>query len=415
MTRIIFLNRFFHPDHSATSQILSDLAFHLAGRGREVHVVTSRQRYDAPDAGLPERETSRGVEVHRVGTTRFGRAALLGRGFDYLSFYAAMRRAVLAVARPGDILVAKTDPPLLCLPAMYAASRRALRLVNWMQDLYPEVAAELGVPLTHGLLGRWLARWRDAALRVASANVVVGARMADRVAARGIASERIHVIPNWCDDEVIRPVAAADNPLRREWGLGDRFVVGYSGNLGRAHDFSTLLAAAERLRNDERIVFLFVGGGHKFDELARSVAARGLERSFRFKPYQEQAVLKFSLGVPDIHWISLNPELEGLIFPSKFYGIAAAGRPLIAIAAPDGEIARLVREHECGFVVAPGDAPALAALLAALAADRGALAGMGARARAMLEAQFTRRQALEKWCRVLDAVGDSPRAITSSR
>jgi len=298
---------------------------------------------------------------------------------------------------------------------MYAASRRALRLVNWMQDLYPEVAAELGVPLTRGPLGRWLARWRDAALRAASANVVVGQRMADRVAARGIASERIHVIPNWCDDEVIRPIAAQDNPLRREWGLGDRFVVGYSGNLGRAHDFSTLLAAAERLRNDERIVFLFVGGGHKFDELARSVAARGLERSFRFKPYQEQAVLKFSLGVPDIHWISLNPELEGLIFPSKFYGIAAAGRPLIAIAAPDGEIARLVREHECGFVVAPGDAPALAALLAALAADRGALAGMGARARAMLEAQFTRRQALEKWCRVLDAVGDSPRAITSSR
>src|SRR5258708_919611 len=121
MPRIIFLNRYFYPDHSATSQILSDLAFALAGGGHEVCVVTSRQRYDAPQAQLAARETIRGVEVHRVATTRFGRSAILGRGLDYLSFHASMIRAVLALARRGDILVAKTDPPLLCVSALHAA------------------------------------------------------------------------------------------------------------------------------------------------------------------------------------------------------------------------------------------------------------------------------------------------------
>src|SRR6266699_5842611 len=150
MKRIIFLNRFFYPDHSATSQLLSDLAFHLASCGHEVCVITSQQRYDAPQARLPETETIAGVKVHRIATTRFGRSAMLGRGFDYLSFYVSMKRAVLALANRGDILVAKTDPPLLCVLAMQVAKRGSLHLVNWLQDLYPEVAVQLGVPFVRG-------------------------------------------------------------------------------------------------------------------------------------------------------------------------------------------------------------------------------------------------------------------------
>jgi glycosyltransferase involved in cell wall biosynthesis len=251
-----------------------------------------------------------------------------------------------------------------------------------------------------------LARWRDSALRAAAANVVVGERMADTVRRRGgIAAERTHVIPNWCDDEGIVPVAEDLNPLRREWGLAGRFVVGYSGNLGRAHDFATVLAAAEYLRNDDRFVFLCVGGGHKFDELARAVEVRRLGGAFRFMAYQEQAQLRYSLSVPDLHWISLSPEFEGLIFPSKLYGIAAAGRPMIAIAAPDGEIARLVRDNECGFVVAPGAGEELAATLRRAIDDREGLGAMGRRARALLDARFTRSHALEKWRTVLASVG----------
>ena len=397
MKRIVFVNRFFYPDHSASSQILSDLAFHLASRGNDVRVITSRQRYDDPRARLPEAETIGGVAVHRLSTARFGRSALLGRGFDYLSFFASMWRSVLALTTRGDILVVETDPPLLCVPAMRAARRRGLRLVNWLQDLYPEAAVELGVPLLRGPLGQVLFHLRDASLKAAQANVVVSQRMADRVRSRGVARDRIHVIHNWCDDETIRPVPHLDNPLRREWALEGKFVVGYSGNLGRAHEFDTVLGAAERLSNDPRVVFLLIGGGHKFDELARRVKERRLDRLFRFVPYQRREVLKYSLGVPDVHWISLKPGLEGIVIPSKFYGIAAAGRPVIAITAKDGDFARLVEQHECGFVIEPGHADALADALMRLPGDAKRLADMGRRAREMLDIHFTRQSAFERW------------------
>jgi colanic acid biosynthesis glycosyl transferase WcaI len=126
---------------------------------------------------------------------------------------------------------------------------------------------------------------------------------------------------------------------------------------------------------------------------------------FRFFPYQDQALLKYSLCVADVHWISLRPELEGLVVPSKFYGVAAAGRPIIAISAKDGEIARLVEQHGCGLVIEPGNAQALAEALSRLSTDSERIADMGVRARAMLEAHFTRRQAFDRWREVLDQIG----------
>src|SRR5262249_58250922 len=121
--------------------------------------------------------------------------------------------------------------------------------------------------------------------------------------ARGIAAERVHLIPNWSDDEHISPVSHADNPLRQAWGLADKFVVGYSGNLGRAHEFETVLSTAERLRGFP-IVFLFVGGGHQFDRLAQRARQREV-RNFQFMPYQDAEALKYSLGVAHIHLLSL--------------------------------------------------------------------------------------------------------------
>src|SRR5262249_41317118 len=153
------------------------------------------------------------------------------------------------------------------------------------------------------------------------------------------------------DDETIVPIGPMSNPLRAQWHLQDKFVVGYSGNLGRAHEFDTILAASGHFRNNPNIIFLFIGGGHRSGKLASRVKAQELGDVFRFLPYQRDEDLKYSLSVPDVHWISLRPELEGLIVPSKIYGIAAAGRPIIAVTARSGEIASLVRAYDCGVVV----------------------------------------------------------------
>jgi colanic acid biosynthesis glycosyl transferase WcaI len=402
--QLIFINRYFFPDHSATSQILSDLAFHLAHGGRDVHILTSRQIYDDPKASLPVEEIVNGVKVHRVSSTRFGRAGLPGRSLDYFSFYRSVWRGIAALARPEDVVIAKTDPPLTAIVAAAAAGRRNARLINWLQDIYPETAVELGVPFMRGPLAAGLSVPRNRTLRAAAATVVVGDLMRQKIEALGAPPTSVHVISNWCNDEEIRPIAPAANPLRRAWGLEGKFVLGYSGNLGRAHEFETLLAAAQRLRDDPRIIFLMIGGGKRFEELTVAVKACGVARAFRFMPYQERKMLPYSLGLPDAHWLSLLPGLEGLIVPSKFYGIAAAGKPTIVIADTNGELARLVRQHGCGLTIAPGDANSLVAVLRRLAREPQTVIDIGARARTMLDARFSRERSLTRWQNLLDSM-----------
>jgi colanic acid biosynthesis glycosyl transferase WcaI len=399
--RLIFLNRFFFPDHSATSQLLSDLAFYVAKSGTEVHIVTTRQLYGCPLAHLPRNETMHGVHVHRVASTQFGRSALWRRLVDYVTCYISMWHCVFSLAAKGDILIAKTDPPLMGLAVMLVATLKGAHLINWLQDIYPEAAAELGVSCMTGPLGRLLRLMRDTSLRTALANIVVGERMAELIRSRGVSYGRVHVIHNWVNDNEIFPLCNTQNPLRRVWALEQKFVVGYSGNLGRAHEFETILSAAELLRNDPNILFLFIGGGDLLDSLVSSVQNRELDQKFRFLQYQSQEVLNQSLNVPDVHLISLKPKLEGLIVPSKFYGIAAAAKPIISITSNDGEIARLVREYGCGVVIEPGEGAILADKLLQLSLSPTCVAEMGKRARVMLEYNFSRKKALDLWSEVL--------------
>lgn len=409
MRRIFFVNRYFLPDHSATSQLVGDLASHLVTCGHSVTAVTSQQLYDQPQALLPSREVLSGIDIQRLPTTKFGRSNLLGRAVDYFSFYASARRYLLAEAQRGDIIIAMTDPPLISIIAMQVAHRRDAYLVNWLQDVYPEIAVELGVAFLKGPLAALIASLRDRSLKAAAANVVLGQRMADKVAARGVSGMGIRVIANWAEDQELRPLAPNENPLRREWDLENKFVVGYSGNLGRTHEYNTVLGAAERLKDNLDIVFVCIGSGHLMSELSQQVKQRNLS-SFRFFGYQPQAILRQSLSVPDLHWISLNPSMEGLIVPSKFYGIAAVGRPMIAICAKDGEISRLVEHYQCGIVIEPGDADQLTDAILRLSSDAASRDLMGRRARAMIDNNFSRRQSLASWQNVLENI-DSTNAL----
>ena len=394
--RIWFVNRFFWPDHSATSQMVSDLAFHLASRGHDVGVIASRGLYAGPGADLPRVESRNGVSIHRVVQPRFGRGSLSGRGLDYVSLYVAFAAALWRLAKPGDVVVAKTDPPLLsCVVSPVAGARRLVQ-VNWLQDLYPEVALRLGVNALKPIAPALTAA-RNASLRASARNVAIGETMSRRLLGGGVAPERVAVIHNWTDDNSVRPVAREANTLRAEWGLQDKFVVGYSGNLGRAHEYETLMTAAELLRNDAEIVFLFIGGGHHVEQLKGEIQRRNLADKFQFRPYQDSSALASSLSAPDVHWISLVPDMEGLIVPSKFYGVAAAGRPTIAVSDPDGEIGAIVRRFDCGLAVSPGDGPGLAAAIRSLKADPSRRATMGANARALIEGRFARAHALAQW------------------
>jgi glycosyltransferase involved in cell wall biosynthesis len=405
---LIFINRYFYPDHSATSQLLSDLAFELAYAGETVTVVTSRQCYGDPEARLPPEETVRGVRIVRIWTTRFGRSNLFGRAIDYLTFYVSAAVQLIRLTRRGDVVIAKTDPPMLSVIAAPIAWLKGARLVNWLQDLFPEVAEVVGVgtnPVMRGSYGLMRAL-RNASLRAATMNVVLGERMAERVKKAG--AQAITIIPNWSDGREIRPVARSENVLRKEWELDGRFVVGYSGNLGRAHEYRTLIDAIALIEESsptdtEPVVWLFIGGGALYERFREEVAARGLT-SVVFKPYQPRERLSESLSAADVHLVSLKPELEGLIVPSKFYGVAAVGRPTVFIGDPEGEIATVVARHDCGLSVAEGKSRALADAMLALATDPPRREAMGTKARRAFETHYDKQVAFEAWKKVLSGV-----------
>jgi glycosyltransferase involved in cell wall biosynthesis len=399
--KVIFINRYFSPDISATSQHLSDLAFHLAREGVPVLVVTSRQAYNDARANLRANEVIGGVHVCRVWSSRFGRRRLLGRALDYLSFYLAALWVLFKLVEKGDVIVAKTDPPLISLVAVTVAKLRGAVLVNWLHDLFPEIASVLGVRGMTGRVARMLESVRDRSLASAACNVVIGEAMEARLRAdvheRG---DRVRVIHNWADGDAIKPMAAEANPLRKLWGLEENFVVGYSGNMGRGHEFDTMLRAAQALHEVARFVFLFIGDGARRPEVERRVEEWGLANVL-FQPYQPREILAQSLTVPDVHLVSMRPELEGLMLPSKIYGIAAAGRPAVFIGDPEGEIALLLKEEQCGYAVAQGDSATLVKQLQGFADDASLCERMGRNARAMFERRFDKPIAMKAWRELL--------------
>lgn len=397
--RVVFLNRYFYPDHSATSQLLYDLTRHLARQRLDVHVITSRQLYNNPNAGLPREELHEGVVIHRLDTSTLGRARLWGRVFDYATFYLSAAVALFKYLRAGDVVVAKTDPPLISVVAAIVTTLTNARLINWTQDLFPEIASALEVAGV-GVVEQGLRQLRNRAFWRASCNVVIGKGMADRLRAEGIPAQSIRVIHNWADAAAIRPIAHSDNPLRAEWNLHGKFVVGYSGNLGRAHEFQTVLRAAEQLTGSSNIRFLFIGDGAQLHSLQQEVGRRGL-LNVLFHPYQPRERLSYSLSAADLHLVSLRPELEGLIVPSKFYGIAAAGRPILFMGSPAGEIAQILQDHCCGFTVGIGETEQAVAIIERLAGDNSECHRLGQAARVALEQHYDKHAAFRAWNDIL--------------
>ena len=394
--KIIFINRFFYPDHSATSQILSDLAFFLSKQRYEVSVITSRLRYDDLQDHLPPFEKIHGVTVYRVWTSRFGRHFLPGRAIDYFTFYLSAAWCLFRVADKNSIVIAKTDPPLISVVAGFIVGVRKTSFVNWLQDLFPEVAIALNVRGFGGLLGKWLVKIRNSSLNHADMNIVIGERMREKLISEGVETSKIQVIHNWADGTAIKPITNENNSLREEWGLEGKFVIGYSGNLGRAHEFKTIIDAAEKLKEEGDIVFLLIGGGAQV-ELVKEEARKQNLNNLIFKPYQPREMLNQSLGLPDVHLVVLRPEMEGLIVPSKFYGIAAAGKPTLFIGDTQGEIAEILRSSEAGMSVGSGDGETLATNIRELKNEPDKVNFLGANARKVFEKEVDIKIALEKW------------------
>jgi hypothetical protein len=403
--RVVAVNRYYWPDTSATSQHLADLAEQLSADGVDVTVVTSRNCYSDPDRNFPAWEQKSGVRIYRVWTTSIGRAWLPGRAVDYLTFYLFAFFKLFALVRRGDTVIAKTDPPMISVVAALVTRFRGAHLVNWCQDLFPEVAGALGMQWVTGWGGKLLRSIRNFSLREAQLNVVLSQSMRDIVHCQGVATKRIKVLHNWADSAV-QPALPGENPLREEWCLGNKVAIGYSGNLGRAHCSDSVLELVRQTLPLGEPSWLFVGGGCGMERLKADPEIRTASDRVLFQPYQDRSRLSQSLAVPDLHLLTQDPACEGLILPSKLYGILAAGRGIVFLGDPDGEVARIIRQYAIGLVLDVNRPETWIPKITQLIENRSVIESYGRQARCVFQARYGTAQALRAWTRCLQQVGD---------
>ena len=270
-----------------------------------------------------------------------------------------------------------TDPPLVGNIAYLVARRFRRPLVVVNQDVFPEIAVNLGrlrQPLLIGVL-RTLIRFY---LRRADRLVAIGPVMKERLVAKGARPERIEVIPNWVDVEALTP-QPKDNEWAREQGSIDRFVVMHSGNIGHAQNLDVLVDAATRLDDLEQLSVVLIGTGARLAHTRSLADQLGADR-VSFLPYQPRDRISLSLSTADVHFLGLTQGLAGFVVPSRLYGILAAGRPVLAAVDRDSETSALVQEIGCDLVDPPARPDLVAEAIRSLARGDHDLEGWVARA-----------------------------------
>jgi len=423
--RILLLNQFYYPDIAATAQLCTDWAEDLVRLGHDVTVLCGSGRYRQPHRGrvpeqlvpLPRDEVHQGVRIVRVPVEdsppsisatpsqweNLGRLA--GRLSGYGQFLARALWALRQLPRP-DVVVALTTPPLVGALGLAASRLFAARLVLWVQDVYPDLLAAMGLSRVGSPLYRSLEVFSRQLYRSADKIIALDEAMADRLLVAGASSWQLRIIDHFADSRELQLLPRWPSSLRAELGLSDEFVVCYAGNHGRGHDFDTIVQALSCQAvslGSPPIHWLFVGDG---DEKARLLARvpDAMRPYVHSLPPQARPKLGEVLAAGDIGLVSVKAEMQGLLAPSKLYGLLAAGRPLAYIGPERGRIPALLREHDLGIAVRNGEGAALLAGLRMIMEDPSRWQRMSTLARHLAETRFDRALAMAAHARVLESV-----------
>jgi glycosyltransferase involved in cell wall biosynthesis len=376
---ILVVSELYFPETTSTGYFLTGIAEALAQRWT-VRVLCSQPTYSQRGVLAPRHEQRNGTEITRCFSTRFSKDHLPGRLLNLVTASVSMGWNLTIRARHGDIVLVVTNPPLLPFMATLAARLRGARVILLIHDVYPEVLIATGFARPGSLLVRTVARLTRWLYRSVDQVIALGRDMKALVERKlDGAPQNVVIIPNWGDVVRVRPQPRNTNRVLSDLGLRDKFVIQFLGNIGRTHGVEMLIDAARLLAADPRVHFLFVGWGGRRAWLEETVARENLG-NVTVRPGCSDAELPDFLNAADIAVIPFLPGMSGVSVPSRLYNVLAAGKPVLAVADPDSELARVVIEERVGWVVVPGDLAGLVEAIGA-AADPAARAEMGLRAR----------------------------------
>ena len=427
---ILIVNQSFWPDVVATAQQAHDLATALVARGDRVTCLSSRSLYGRAGSTLPRHEFKGGVEIHRVSSNLFSKRGLLTRTFDYLRFNVSCTIKAALLPR-HDVVICLTTPPFVALVGVILRALKGSKFVLWSMDLYPDLPVAAGILKRNGPLHRILARLDRLALHSADCVVVLGRCMRARVLEKGVNPKALRMIHPWSDPNEIlsiparvpgqvidetpvtttgvssQPIQCRPNRYREAWGIGDRYVIQYSGNFGLGHDAQTVFDCMRALKDVDDIRWVMVGDGVMKPMLVDFVHRNSITNVI-IRPYQPRKDLSALMSLGDMHLVLMAPGFDGVILPSKLYGILAAARPAVFVGPHESEIARVIEEESCGIVVKNGDTLHLQAVIKMLREDPGLGLKFGQQGRHALETKYSMQHACESWYRLLhDLTGDT--------
>jgi colanic acid biosynthesis glycosyl transferase WcaI len=395
--RILLLNLYYPPDTSATAKMTATVAEALSA-GHDVTVLCGRPSYDPTERRpwrLSQTELAGRVKIVRVGSTDYPRFQMKRRVLNYLSYVAmAIPRALFL---PCDVVLAMTDPPFEGIVGAIVAMLKGKPYVYNIRDMYPDMAVG-GAIVRPGLLARIWERLHRWALRRATRVIVLGEDMRARIIAKGVDAVHVEIVRDGTD---IPPFDAAEPLLDGEIVgtiRGDfRFVLLHAGNLGFYGAWETLITAVRELGADG-VGLVFVGEGAQrahIEALAREA------ENVRFLPFFPANKIPSVLAAADAHVITVKRGLEGVVVPSKLYGILAAGKPILAVAPEETDAASLGAKF--GFAVsADPDRPAeVVAAIRSLVGDEAKVQNMARAARAVAP-DYDRVKELQKFVKIIE-------------
>lgn len=382
----------YHPELTGISVYTSGLAESLVGQGDQVDVYTAFPYYPAwqkrpgDEWQWHRKENIGGVTVRRCYLYVPRRPSAVRRMLHELSFVFSATLAYLLGPR-AEVTVIVSPSLFLGIPIALLAKLKGSPTLFHVQDLQPDAAVDTGM-LRPGRLTDFFYWVERLTYRLSTRVSTISEAMRRRVTEKGVPKEKTVVLRNWANDDQVH-LLPRETQLRVDWDLTGRFVVLYSGNMGVKQGLGDLLECASELRAERDIAFVVVGDGGEKDLLIRQAAMRGLD-NLQFRPLQPMERLGELLATADVAVIPQKVGVADIVLPSKLANILASGRPVVAAAVEGTELCHIVRDGECGRVVAQGDPVGMAAAILELRDDCARAARLGANGRRYMETHLGR-------------------------
>jgi glycosyltransferase involved in cell wall biosynthesis len=381
---------------------MTELAEDLALYGLKVKVICAQPTYMNKQS-CSKIEVHCRVSIRRVWTLLFNKNKILGRILNGMSCFFSMIFKIF-LTKKGDLLVFNTNPALLPFLGVISTKLRGQRFVILIHDLWPELPAHTGMIRKGGLLYRFIDFLNKLSIKNASGIIVLSKKMKELIIEKVPEKKNeIHVIHNWADARRIFPVPRENNRLIDEFGLRHKKIVMYSGNLGRYQPLEVMIEAANELKDRKDINFVFAGDGGKKGKIQEMASSMNLENVI-FLPFQSLERLAESLSMANVSLMGIYPKNEGVIMPSKLYGLLAIGKPIICVSDPTSEVVEILEKSGAGLHSAIDDPKELAQKIIELMDNPEKTRKMGLNGRTYFLENYERKNLTKQWEEVLKKI-----------